>query len=102
MAFGKFFLHPILGGTLYGWLAYALKKLHNFAGPLFALSLLIVIATFVRDNFPGKGDLTWLLKGGGLLSGQHIPSHRFNAAKRLFSGRRFRAGSDRCRLRAGP
>lgn len=83
MAFGKFFLLPILGGQLFGWLAYVLKNVHNFAGPLFAVSLLIVFLTFVRDNFPRRGDLTWLLKGGGMLSGQEVPSHRFNAGEKL-------------------
>ena len=83
MAFGKFFLLPILGGQLFGWLAYVLKNVHNFAGPLFAVSLLIVFLTFVRDNFPRRGDLTWLLKGGGLLSGAEVPSHRFNAGEKL-------------------
>ena len=39
MAFGKFFLLPVIGGTLFGWLTYALKTAHNFAGPLFAVSL---------------------------------------------------------------
>lgn len=83
MAFGKFFLLPVLGGTLFGWLAYALKNMHNFAGPLFAVSLLIVIVTFARDNLPGRGDLNWLLKGGGLLSGKEVPSHRFNAGEKV-------------------
>lgn len=83
MAFGKFFLHPIIGGTLFGWLTYALKNLHNFAGPLFAVSLVIVFLTFIKDNLPSKEDLTWLLKGGGLLSGQEVPSHRFNAGEKV-------------------
>jgi formate dehydrogenase subunit gamma len=83
MAFGKFFLQPVLGQTLFGWLAYALKNAHNFAGPLFAVSLVIVIITFVRDNLPGKGDLNWLLRGGGLLGEHEVPSHRFNAAEKL-------------------
>jgi formate dehydrogenase subunit gamma len=83
MAFGKFFLHPIIGGTLFGWLTYALKNLHNFAGPLFAVSLVIVFLTFIKDNLPSKEDITWLLKGGGLLSGQEIPSHRFNAGEKV-------------------
>jgi formate dehydrogenase subunit gamma len=83
MAFGKFFLHPIIGGTLFGWLTYVLKNLHNFAGPLFAVSLVIVILTFVRDNLPRKEDLTWLLKGGGLLSEHEVPSHRFNAGEKV-------------------
>lgn len=83
IAFGKFFLLPVLGSTLFGWLAYALKNLHNFAGPLFAVSLVVVFATFVRDNFPSKDDIGWLLKGGGLFSGEHVPSHRFNAGEKL-------------------
>jgi formate dehydrogenase subunit gamma len=83
MSFGKFFLLPVLGSTLFGWLTFALKNLHNFVGPLFAVSLLVVIFTFVRDNLPAKGDLTWLSKGGGLLSGKEVPSHRFNAGEKL-------------------
>lgn len=83
MAFGKFFLLPVMGGTLFGWLSYVLKNAHNFAGPLFAVSLAIVFFTFVRDNWPQRGDLGWLLKGGGLLSGKEVPSHRFNAGEKL-------------------
>ena len=83
MAFGRFFLLPIIGGSLFGWLTYALKNLHNFVGPLFAVSLLIVIFTFIRDNLPSKDDLTWILKGGGLFSGEEVPSHRFNAGEKV-------------------
>jgi len=83
MAFGKFFLLPIMGTTLFGWLTYALKNAHNFAGPLFAVSLLVVIATFMRDNLPAKGDLAWLLKGGGIFSGHEIDSGRYNAGEKV-------------------
>ncbi len=83
MAFGKFFLLPVIGGSLFGWLTYALKNLHNFVGPLFAVSLVIVIVTFVRDNLPSKDDIQWILKGGGLFSGQEVPSHRFNAGEKV-------------------
>ncbi|NDP64357.1 formate dehydrogenase subunit gamma [Polaromonas sp.] len=83
MAFGKFFALPVMGGQLFGWLAYALKNLHNFAGPVFAVSLLVVFFTFVRDNLPSKGDLRWLLKGGGILSDKEVPSHRFNAGEKV-------------------
>ena len=83
MAFGKFFIQPVIGNALFGWLAYALKNIHNFAGPLFAVSLVIVIVTFVRDNIPSKEDLTWSLKGGGLFSGTEVPSHRFNAGEKI-------------------
>mgnify|MGYP006168151637 CR=1 FL=1 len=83
MAFGKFFLLPIIGSTLFGWLTYALKNLHNFAGPLFAVSLVVVFVTFVKDNLPAKEDIQWLLKGGGLFSGVEVPSHRFNAGEKV-------------------
>jgi formate dehydrogenase subunit gamma len=83
MAFGQYVLLPIFGHTLFGWLAYALKNVHNFAGPVFAVSLVVVIVTFVRDNLPAKGDLNWLLKGGGMLSGHEIKSGRFNAGEKV-------------------
>ncbi|HQS32268.1 MAG: formate dehydrogenase subunit gamma [Polaromonas sp. 39-63-203] len=83
MAFGKFFLLPIMGASLFGWLTYALKNMHNFAGPLFAVSLVIVFLTFLRDNWPQKGDLTWLRKGGGLVSGSEPASYRFNAGEKV-------------------
>jgi len=83
MAFGQFFLEPVLGKTLFGWLAYVLKNAHNFAGPLFAVSLLVVIITFMRDNLPAKGDLEWFLKGGGLIEGKEVKSGRFNGGEKV-------------------
>ena len=83
IAFGKFFLLPVLGPTLFGWLSYALKNVHNFVGPVFAVSLVIVFITFLRDNLPSKGDWTWLRRAGGMFSGKEVPSHRFNAGEKL-------------------
>jgi formate dehydrogenase subunit gamma len=93
MAFGQYFLMPIIGKALFGYLAYILKNAHNFAGPVFAVSLIIVIFTFVRDNMPAKGDLNWLLKGGGLFSKEHIKAARFNAGEKvMFWGGAFLLG----------
>ncbi|MBI2772011.1 MAG: formate dehydrogenase subunit gamma [Burkholderiales bacterium] len=86
MAFGKFILLPVLGGSLFGWLTWVLKTMHNFAGPVFAVSLIIVFVTFLRDNWPQRGDLGWLLKGGGMFGkseGHEPPSNRFNAGEKL-------------------
>lgn len=82
MAFGKFFLLPVLGSTLFGWLAYALKNLHNFVGPLYAVSLLVMIATFVKDNIANRADFQWLVRAGGMLGQGQLPSHRFNAGEK--------------------
>ncbi len=83
MAFGKFLLLPIIGGTLFGWLSYALKTAHNFVGPLFIVSLLIVFFTFLKDNWPKAEDLRWITRAGGLFGGKEVPSHRFNAGEKL-------------------
>ncbi|WP_119287989.1 formate dehydrogenase subunit gamma [Azohydromonas sediminis] len=83
IAWGKYFLLPILGGTLFGWLTYALKNAHNFAGPVFAVALLVFIVGFIRDNIPRAHDLKWLGKGGGMFSGEHVPSGKFNAGEKI-------------------
>jgi formate dehydrogenase subunit gamma len=82
MAFGKFFLLPVVGSSLFGWITYALKNVHNFIGPLFAVSLLMVIAIFVKDNIANAADFNWLKKAGGMLGDKQVPSHRFNAAEK--------------------
>jgi formate dehydrogenase subunit gamma len=83
MAFGKFFMQPIIGDTLFGWLTYLLKNAHNFAGPLFAVSLTVVFFTFLKDNWPSKEDFVWIIKAGGLFGGKEVPSHRFNAGEKV-------------------
>jgi formate dehydrogenase subunit gamma len=83
MAFGKFFLLPVIGAALFGWLTYALKTLHNFVGPLFVVTLVLMFVTFVRDNLPRVMDLKWLAKFGGLFSGREVPSGRFNAGEKV-------------------
>lgn len=83
IAYGKYFLLPVMGGDLFGLFTYGAKNIHNFAGPLFAVSLVVIFFTFVKDNIPSKEDVTWLLKGGGMFSGSEVPSHRFNAGEKV-------------------
>jgi len=73
----------VIGGTLFGWLTYALKTAHNFVGPLFVVSLLVVIVTFLRDNLPKKHDIEWLATVGGAIGNRHVPSGRFNAGEKI-------------------
>lgn len=82
MAFGKYLILPVIGSALFGWLTFALKNLHNFAGPLFAVSLALIIITFVKDNIANLADLVWLSKAGGMLGEHEVPSHRFNAGEK--------------------
>lgn len=84
LAFGKYVLIPVLGYTLFSWLAAIAKNIHNFVGPVFLLSLPVVIVLFVRDNFLQAYDIQWLLKGGGLTGGEYPPAGRFNAAEKAW------------------
>lgn len=82
--FGKYILLPVFGYTLFSWLAILSKNLHNFVGPLFAVCTVLLFITFVRDNIPKAHDWLWMKKAGGLLSGEHVPSDRFNAGEKIW------------------
>jgi formate dehydrogenase subunit gamma len=84
MLFGKYILLPVFGYTLFGWLASLCKALHNFVGPLFIFSIVAMVVTFIRDNFPKLYDLTWIARGGGLISGVDVPCGRFNAGEKAW------------------
>ncbi|MBE0612922.1 MAG: formate dehydrogenase subunit gamma [Burkholderiales bacterium] len=82
--FGKFVLLPLIGHTLFGWLAEFGKTLHNFVGPIFAFSVVVFVVKFIGDNWPRAYDITWLVKGGGVLTGEVVPSGRFNAGEKIW------------------
>ncbi len=84
MLFGKYVLLPLIGHTLFSWLAELGKNLHNFVGPIFLFSIVVFVLKFIRDNIPRAYDLTWLVKGGGVFSGEVVPSGRFNAGEKIW------------------
>ena len=84
MLFGKYVLLPLIGHTLFSWLAELGKFLHNFTGPIFMFSIVVSLVAFIRDNIPRAYDITWLVKGGGVLSGEAVPSGRFNAGEKIW------------------
>jgi formate dehydrogenase subunit gamma len=83
MSFGKFFLLPIIGGQLFGWLTWLLKTTHNFVGPLFAVSMVVMFFSYLPSNWPARADWQWLIRAGGMLGGEHPPSGRFNAGEKI-------------------
>ena len=82
--FGKYVLLPVIGHTLFSWLAELGKTLHNFVGPIFLFSIAVFVIKFIRDNIPRAYDITWLVKGGGVFSGEVVPSGRFNAGEKIW------------------
>jgi formate dehydrogenase subunit gamma len=83
LSFGKAVLLPVIGATLFGWLAALSKNLHNFVGPILVVAVPWLFIRFVRDNGIGREDITWLLKLGDFLRGREYPSGRFNGAEKL-------------------
>ncbi len=84
MLFGKHVLMPLIGHTLFSWLAELGKFLHNFTGPVFMFSIVVFAVTFMRDNLPRACDFIWLIKAGGVISGEVVPAGRFNAGEKIW------------------
>ena len=82
--FGKYVMMPVFGHALFGWLAYLCKNVHNFVGPIFTVSIIVTFIVFVKDNFPAKEDLQWLLTAGGAIGKKHPHAGRFNAGEKLW------------------
>jgi len=80
--FGRSLLLPWMGSAWFAPIASASKEGHNLFGPLFLLALLLMFVKFVRRNIYEKGDLTWLLRGGGMVGGRHVPSNFFNMGEK--------------------
>ena len=81
--FGKYIILPIVGHAAFASLTVLSKNLHNFVGPLFIFALVIFITLFVKDNIPKAYDSAWLGKFGGMFSGEHVPSGKFNAGEKV-------------------
>ena len=84
LLFGKHIILPWLGYAGFSWLTIICKNLHNFVGPLFIFSIVVFFLLFVKDNAMNGGDFTWLGKGGGMISGEEVPSGRFNAGEKVW------------------
>jgi len=82
--FGKFVLLPVIGYTLFAWLSALAKNLHNFVAPLFAVSLVIFMLMYAKDNLPKAYDFSWFAKAAGFFAGRHIPSGRFNGGEKVW------------------
>ena len=82
LLFGRTLVIPLIGKEAFSVLATASKEGHNLFGPLFLLALALIFVQFVRRNIYQKGDLTWLLRGGGIIGKKHVPSNFFNMGEK--------------------
>ncbi len=83
MSLGKSVLLPLIGYTLFSWLAALAKNLHNFAGPILIIATPWLIARFLRDNGISGRDFAWLANLKGFFTDHETPSGRFNGGEKI-------------------
>jgi len=83
LSLGKVVLLPVVGYTLFSWLAVLSKSLHNFVGPILIVAVPWMFVKYVRDNGIGVDDVKWFINIMGYFKGHEHPSGRFNAGEKL-------------------
>ncbi|MDQ2961797.1 MAG: formate dehydrogenase subunit gamma [Pseudomonadota bacterium] len=83
LSLGKAVLLPLIGYTLFSWLAILAKNLHNFVGPILIVAVPFLFIRFIRDNGVGADDVKWFLNLKGYFQGHEHPSGRFNAGEKV-------------------
>lgn len=83
LSLGKSVLLPVIGYTVFSWLAIVAKNLHNFIGPILIVAVPLLFLRFIRDNGIGIDDVKWFLNIKGYFKGHEYPSGKFNAGEKL-------------------
>ena len=84
LLFGRFVVLPVFGAEAFGVIASACKEGHNLFGPLFLVAVVLLFIRFAWRNLPSRGDLTWLVKGGGIVGKAHVSAGFFNAGEKIW------------------
>ena len=84
LLFGRTLLIPVLGHEVFSVLASSSKEGHNLFGPIFLVSVLLMLFSFVKRNIYARGDMTWLLKGGGMIGKSHASGGFFNMGEKTW------------------
>ena len=84
LLYGKDYLLPLVGKEAFATVTLAGKWVHNNMAWGFMAALVMVFVIWVVHNIPGRADLKWVLKGGGMFTkGSHPPAPKFNAGQKL-------------------
>jgi formate dehydrogenase subunit gamma len=83
ISFGRVLILPLFGPDAFATMSAYAKLAHDYLAFPFMLGLVIMFLIWIKDNIPGKLDLQWIKKGGGMLkNGEHPPARRFNAGQK--------------------
>jgi formate dehydrogenase subunit gamma len=83
ITFGKILLLPVIGPEVFSDISQAAKYAHNFTSFAFVISLVLIVANWIKDNIPRKVDIDWITQGGGFIKSRHAPAGRFNAGEKM-------------------
>src|SRR5438105_10039264 len=83
LSLGKSVLLPLIGYTLFSWLAILSKNLHNFVGPILIVAIPLMVVRYIRYNGISAEDFKWFSNLPGYFKGHEYPSDRFNAGEKL-------------------
>ncbi len=83
LSLGKATLLPLIGYTLFSWLATLSKTLHNFIGPILIVAVPLMFIRYLRYNGIGVDDIKWFINIVGYFKGHEYPSGKFNAGEKL-------------------
>ncbi|HEY1460534.1 MAG TPA: formate dehydrogenase subunit gamma [Casimicrobiaceae bacterium] len=83
LSLGKTVLLPLIGYTLFSWLATFAKNVHNFIGPVLIIAVPWMFVRYLRYNGFGMDDLKWFINIVGYFKGHEYPSGKFNAGEKL-------------------
>ena len=81
ITFGRPLLLPLIGFEAFSaWSQWA-KYAHNYLSFPFTLGVVLIFLMWIGGNIPGKVDIDWIKRGGGLFH-DHPPAPRFNAGQK--------------------
>ena len=83
LSVGKTVLLPLIGYTLFSWLAILAKNVHNFVGPVLIVAVPLMFVRYIRDNGIGIEDIKWFINIWGYFTGHEYPSGKYNAGEKL-------------------
>src|SRR5215472_2234398 len=83
LSLGKAVLLPLMGYTLFSWLATLSKNVHNLIGPILIVAVPWMFVRFIRYNGIGMEDVRWFLNIASYFKGHEHPSGKFNAGEKL-------------------
>ncbi len=80
----KHFLPELIGRDGFGDYLQLCKWTHNYLGPVFIVSLVIMFLKWVRNNAFNGHDLRWFVQGGGMIKGKHPKAGYMNGGEKLW------------------